>query len=195
MSTSGQQLAVVILAAGESRRLGQPKQLLIVDGLPLIRRSIHLAIAAACGPVHVVLGAHREQIEPVLVGEPIRVVAAANWRSGMAASLRAGIDSLPAGSAGALVMLADQIGLTIDSLRRLQRAWQTDTQAIVASQYAGTSGVPTIFPARVYPQLMSLRGERGAQFLTQEDPRLIAVPLPEAEEDLDRPVDLQHLRY
>lgn len=195
MSTGGQDLAVVILAAGESRRLGQPKQLLVVDGLPLIRRSIHLATAAACGPVHVVLGAHREQIEPVLVGEPIRVVTAADWRSGMAASLRAGIGSLPAGSAGALVMLADQIALTIDSLRRLQRAWQTDTQAIIASQYAGTSGVPTIFPARVYPQLMSLRGERGAQVLVQEDPRLIVVPLPEAEEDLDRPVDLQRLRY
>ena len=184
---------ILILAAGNSSRYERPKQLAVFDGEPLIRRALRNALAVGPRTVHVVLGAHREKIEPVIDHEPVEIVVAKNWREGLSASLRAGLGILPEESPGVLVMLADQVQVTSTSLRKLLRAWRIDREAIVASSYGGTIGVPAIFPSRVYAELLLLEGKHGAKSLIRCDSRVVTVPMPEAAADIDYPRDLPPL--
>jgi molybdenum cofactor cytidylyltransferase len=185
---------VLILAAGPSSRLGRPKQLLTIEGQPLIRYVLRQAAAATRSTVHVVLGANRELIKPALDGEHVTLVTALNWRSGMSASLNAGIRSLPADSSGVLVMLSDQFKVTAASLERLLGAWRSSgSGAIIASSYAGVLGVPAIFPARLFPRLITLQGDRGARDLMRTEATVVAVPMPEAAIDLNLPEDVRRM--
>ena len=84
----------VILAAGESARMGTPKQLLALDGQPLLVRAIEAALASAAWPVVVVLGAHEEKIRPVLARLPVLVADNPAWSEGMASSIRVGVTTL-----------------------------------------------------------------------------------------------------
>jgi len=88
-------------------------------------------------------------------------------------------------------MLADQAAVTTEDLRRLAGTWRRNPTAIVAAQYAGTLGVPAIFPRWCFRELNELRGDRGAQALLQRHvDRVVRLPMPSAELDIDRPEDL-----
>ena len=181
---------ILILAAGNSSRYECPKQLAVFDGEPLIQRALRNALAVCPHTVHVVLGVHREKIEPVIDNQPVEIVVAKNWHQGLSASLRAGLGILPEDSPGVLVMLVDQINVTAAPLRRLLRIWRLDSDTIVASGYGDTVGVPAIFPSRVYAELLLLEGKHGAKSLIQCDSRAVTVPMPEAARDIDYPQDL-----
>ncbi len=184
----------VILAAGGSGRFGQPKQLLELDGEILIHRAVRQALASGADGVSVVLGANRALIEPQLQDQAVDIVIAEHWRDGLAASLRAGIEHLPSSCGGALVTLADQIQIEASDLNKLLRTWQAQPEAIVASTYDGVTGVPAVFPARVFPELESLTGDTGGKGLIARDPNVVAVPLPNAAFDLNTPADLARFK-
>ena len=83
--------AIILLAAGSSSRLGQPKQLLVFEGQTLLRRAVETAVAAAAtAPVVVVTGALHEELLPELAGLPVQVVCCQDWQAGMGASLKTG---------------------------------------------------------------------------------------------------------
>ena len=84
----------MILAAGASTRMGVPKQLLDVEGRPLLLRAVDAALASPVWPVVVVLGANAEKIRPILARLPVLVTENAAWAEGMAASIRAGVTTL-----------------------------------------------------------------------------------------------------
>ncbi len=132
-----EQTAAIVLAAGEAQRFGKPKQLLELEGQPLVRRAARLALSAGLDPVIVVTGAYSHKIQPALQGLPVRLVENPAWAQGQSSSLQAGLRSLEADCGGAIFMLADQPYVSVDLLRALvtaharslsrswRRAWAT----------------------------------------------------------------------
>jgi molybdenum cofactor cytidylyltransferase len=191
-------VAAIILAAGASSRLGEPKQLLQFEHEPLLARSMRLAEAAGATPIFAVVGAHWDRISKELSTYPAIPIVNANWKDGIASSLHAGLDALEARStdtAGALLMTCDQPHLTAEHLRGLIIQFhEHQSQRIVVSTYAGTVGTPAIFPAAFYPRLRALCGDKGARVVMAEElETLVRVALPRGEIDIDRPEDKMHL--
>lgn len=188
---------VVILAAGASSRMGTPKQLLPVEGKPLLVRAVEAALGSAAWPVVVVLGANAELIRPVLARLPVLVTENAAWAEGMAASIRAGVTTLQQFSRsldGALIALCDQPAFSTDTITRLVEAHHTTGRSIVAAHYAGRRGAPALFLRQHFAALIALTGEEGARALLHGDPAAVAsVDLPTLALDLDTPADVAAL--
>jgi molybdenum cofactor cytidylyltransferase len=191
-------VAAIIAAAGSSSRLGRPKQLLIHDGEPLLQRAIRIASEAGASPVLVVLGAHRELIEPHVNFGSARIIGNPEWQEGLAASIRAGVLALqsePRPTSGVLLMICDQPRLNTAHLATmLQRFHASDHHSAIASVYAGKRGIPAIFPCFAFSQLLALQGDKGARGLLETAPwPVIEVPLEGGEIDIDKPEDLPNL--
>lgn len=189
----------IILAAGASRRLGRPKQLLLEGGETLLGRAIRLAHEAGASPVLVVLGAERESIRETLGrrGDTVLVENDA-WQEGIASSIRAGLHAAERHapfSAGVLLMTCDQPRLTREHLRLLIARFHRQFEpGVVASKYAGTRGVPAIVPRSAFPLLEALEGDSGARGILMDPPCAIAeVVFKGGEVDIDRPEDLSQL--
>jgi molybdenum cofactor cytidylyltransferase len=148
-----------------------------------------------CGShVVVVTGAHREAVEREIAALGVTNVCNPRWAEGLAASLRVGIEVLPAECAAALLLTCDQPRVPLASLEALAVRWRHDRERAIASAYAGTAGVPAIIPSRLFPGLRSLDGDRGARTLLHaEGERLEVVPVPEAALDVDDPAALAAL--
>lgn len=188
-------LHILILAAGASTRLGQPKQLVRLDGRPLLHTMVSQAVAIAGHAVTVVVGAHARELAMLLKHSPASVIVNRQWEEGIGASIRCGISALPPACDAVLIMLADQVGVSSDDLKRLVSAWKGQDNSIVGSLYSGTVGVPAIFPRWCFPGLAALRGDTGARrLLQQHSDRLVRVPMPSAAMDLDTPEQLEALR-
>lgn len=183
----------VILAAGASVRMGTPKQLLELEGKPLVVRAAEAALASPAWPVVVVLGAHEERIRPVLARLPVLVVENPAWVEGMGASIRTGVTTLRQFSRSldaALIALCDQPGFSAAVIGQLVAAQRSTGRSIVASHYGGRNGAPALFMHEHFPTLTSLTGEEGARELLNRDPSLVAsVELPALALDLDTPGD------
>jgi molybdenum cofactor cytidylyltransferase len=192
-------VAAIIVAAGSSSRLGRAKQLLIVDGEPMLQRAIRVARDAGASPVFVVLGAHREAIEQAVDFSHASIVFNPEWPEGIASSIRAGVRFLENNApdaTGALLMTCDQPRITPANLRTIIDTFQSQSApAVTASSYAGVCGIPAIFPPVAYPDLLALRGDKGARSLFSAPPwPLIAVPLAGGDIDIDRPEDMEALK-
>ena len=187
----------VLLAAGASRRLGRPKQTVLVDGEPLVARFAGLALATDPRALIISLGAQAAAVRRAL-GDPgddprVRCVEATDWTAGMGASLRAGLDALPDDCDAALVLLCDQPALTVAHLDRLLAAWRVDPARASASAYAGVLGVPAVLPRAWWPAV-DAGSDRGARdLLRARAAGVSAVAAAGLERDLDTPADLDPL--
>jgi molybdenum cofactor cytidylyltransferase len=189
--TESSHIHVLVLAAGASTRFGSAKQLIRVNGRPLMLTAVSRAVELAGHSVTVVLGAHAAELAPLLRHSPASVAVNRDWNEGIASSIREGLTHAPATADGVLIALADQAAVTTEDLRRLAGLWRRDTTSIATAQYAGTVGVPAIFPRWCFRELNELRGDRGAQVLLQRHvDRLARLPMPSAELDIDQPEDL-----
>lgn len=188
----------VILAAGASTRMGSPKQLLPLDGQPLVVRAVEAALASPAWPVVVVLGAHAEKIRPLLTRLPVLIADSPAWAEGMAASIRAGVTTLRQFSRaldGALVALCDQPAFSSEVIAQLVAAQRASGRSIAAAHYHGRHGAPALFLREHFETLSHLTGEAGARALLNDDPaRVTAVDLPALAHDLDTPADVAAFR-
>jgi molybdenum cofactor cytidylyltransferase len=178
----------VILAAGASSRLGEPKQLARLGRERLLDRAVRVAGKAGCGPIVVVLGAVAERIQAECGLAVCRVVINPAWADGMATSLGAGVAALDGSVEGAVVMTCDQPAVTAEHLQRLAAA---SAGSPVASSYAGRRGAPAYFPASWFTHLSGLRGDAGARELLASAP---AVELSGGDLDVDTPEALATAR-
>ena len=185
---------VLVLAAGASTRLGQPKQLVKLGGRPALQIVISNAVALAGHAVTVVLGAHAREITYLFQHSPAAWILNREWEEGMASSIRAGIAALPPACESVLILLGDQVAVTADDLKRLASASKGDHGTIAASAYQGRVGVPAIFPALCFPDLAELRGDQGARMILERHrDRVVRVPMSSAALDLDTPEQLAEL--
>jgi molybdenum cofactor cytidylyltransferase len=190
--------AAIIVAAGSSSRLGQPKQLIRIEGEPLLQRAIRIAQEAGASPVLVVLGAHRELIGSQVDFSDAKIVVNDEWQEGLASSIRAGVRALEReapDALGILLMICDQSRVTAEHLRNMIDVFRTQPGInSIASTYIGTRGIPAIFPISAIPDLCALRGDKGARGLLAAPPwPVIEIPLEGGELDIDRPEDLERL--
>ena len=187
-------LQVLVLAAGASTRLGQPKQLARIGGRPALHGVVASAVALAGHAVTVVIGAHAGEITRLLAHSPASVVVNRQWQEGLASSIRCGLAALPPACEAVLILLGDQVAVTADDLKRLASAWNEQDNMIAAATYDQHVGVPAIFPRMCFPELTQLRGDQGARRLIERNgDRLVRVAMPNAAVDLDTPQDLAAL--
>jgi CTP:molybdopterin cytidylyltransferase MocA len=189
-------IAAIILAAGASTRLGEPKQLIEIGGLPLVRRAAMAAIEAGASPIVVVLGADNHQILPALEGLPdVRIALNSRWETGLASSLAAGLSALADHPEidGALIVLADQPFVDAHALKTLADAFGTDR--IVASSYSNIVGVPAVIGREFFGELSQLTGDKGAgPWLRTRTEGVMSIPLLASPLDIDTPQDVAVMR-
>lgn len=195
--SSASACAAIVLAAGASTRLGQPKQLLKLDGETLLHRTVRLAREAGCNPVFVVLGYEAARMQQELTGLAAIPILNPDWPSGMGSSLRSGIEAVIRETPEpqkTLVLLCDQPTLTAETLSTLLAASAKAKSLITASNYAGRSGVPAIFDKYLYPDLLKVEGDQGARSVIQRSAgQTTTVEFPGGTIDIDTPEDLASL--
>lgn len=183
---------LILLAAGQSARMGQPKQLLPFQGRPLIRHACEVALASTCRPVVVVIGERAAQMRTALAGLPVEICENVNWAQGIGSSIHAGVQIADTGNWDALVLaLADQPMIRPEIYDELVKRHAP----VVASQYAGTVGVPALFTRCMFPALLALDPNQGCKSVILANRQTaVLVDCPEAEVDVDTPEDYQRLR-
>lgn len=179
-------VAAVVLAAGASRRLGHPKQNVVLAGETLLRRAIRTARDSGFSPIIVVVrdGAdHDKTIEPDVV-----IAVNQDADEGIASSIRCGIAAASSHNiAGAVVLTCDQPTLRTGHLRALAE----DQHRVTGSAYGGSIGVPAYFPVALFPSLLQLRGDTGARSLLKS---ACAIEAEELKLDIDTEHDLDLAR-
>lgn len=185
--------AVMILAAGASRRLGRPKQQLIFENQTLLNRIIHTAISLQSGPVLVVHG------DDTILPQDIAIEPVLNrqWQEGMATSIHAGINALDAKYPmleTVIITVCDQPFITIELLREMIALQQQTSLPIIASVYGETIGTPVMFHKSVFKELLTLSGDKGArQLLKKDSDRVGLVNFPLGKIDIDTEEDYEGL--
>jgi molybdenum cofactor cytidylyltransferase len=191
-------IGILILAAGASRRLGRPKQLLELEGETLLRRMAGMAVLLDVGPVAVVLGAQAEAMRPELTGLEVHFVDNPDWAEGMSTSLRAGVrylEALAPEVEAVLVLLVDQPRVDADLLQNIIHVYHEQRPPLVASFYNNMNGVPAIFDRSLFAALQAVEGDRGARRVIRKyEEELISVPFPGGALDVDTEEDLRRVK-
>ncbi len=191
-------MAALILAAGGSTRLGEPKQLVDWGGQPLLRHVLDAVEEWPVGTVAVVLGAHAEDILDRIEFGSATVILNLEWEEGLASSLRVGLDALAREPRldAAVIGLADQPVIEPSVVPRLVEAYRRRRPKAVVPKYRYTRGNPVLVDRMLWPRLMSLTGDAGARGLLQAHPewveevRFDALP----PRDIDTRADFEELR-
>lgn len=180
----------IILAAGASTRLGHPKQLLEINGVPLLRRATLAALATQPRLTLVALGAEIAGSRAALAGLPVTILEVKNWNFGMGATLAAAVSAIEDHGSALLVLGVDQPALDAAHLSQLLAAWRHAPTHAVASAYSGVLGTPAVFPASWRGPLCTLKGDLGARDLLRAAALdVIALAAPQLALDIDRPED------
>lgn len=170
-------VAAVVLAAGAARRLGRPKQLEQVGGLPLVARA--LAAASPANNCLVMLGSGAVLIRPTVqrAAPAARILEVPDWHRGMGYVLAEGVRALPPGTEALVVLLADQPFVTAAAVTLLVSTWRQTGDTWLCAGYDGRWGHPHLFAARWFTELATLDGEDGARAVTGgHQPHVVAVP-------------------
>jgi len=188
--------SLIILAAGESARLGQPKQQLIFNGTSLLAGAIEAGLNSLCENVTVVVGAYKEVIIPSINIRDVEICVNHEWKNGMASSIKAGMEAALKKSKfdQVIIMLCDQPFVDEHILNELIRFQKESNKSIVACTYQGTVGAPVLFDQKFFPQLLKLKGKEGAKKLLLDFPEQVAaISFPLGDIDIDTVDDYQKL--
>jgi molybdenum cofactor cytidylyltransferase len=195
-------IAIIILAAGTSSRLGSPKQLLSYKGKNLLRHTVDEALETGCASVFVVLGANSELLRKELKDKPVSIVENTAWQEGMASSIRCGLETITntiLRPDSIIFMVCDQPYVSSSLLLNLVEKRNKTGMPIVASSYEDKSGsyqmgTPALFHRSFFPALMELKGDRGARKLIADNPdKAATVSFPEGITDIDTKEDYEKL--
>lgn len=186
-----------MLAAGGSRRLGSPKQLVSYEGTSLIK---YVSVTALISeyPALAVLGASADKIGRELNDLAIEKVVNTEWRKGIGTSISKGVAALRRSHPdleAVIIMLCDQPGVTPRTIDRLAEKYGQTGMPIIACNYEGTAGVPALFGYEMFGELLALEGDRGAKCLIEkyEDSLVTLIHAPEAAFDVDTESDVEKL--
>ncbi|WP_276166811.1 nucleotidyltransferase family protein [Zobellia alginiliquefaciens] len=196
MRDTQHRIAIIILAAGASSRMGEPKQLLPWKNSTLLGHVVQTAQSSKAIEVVAILGANAGRIKTT-VKEDVVFVENAHWSSGLGTSIVTGVEWLLNSDIeweGILVMLADQPLIDVMYLNSLMDISENNTEKIVASAYKNAVGVPAIFPRTYVSSLLKLNEDFGAKhLLQQEQDNVITVTADHRISDIDTKEDYEQL--
>ena len=190
------QVAAIVLAAGGSERMGQPKQLLPIGGRPMVCHVTEIVAEAGLAQVVVVTGAHAEAVATALADLPVDIVVNESWTEGMSSSMRAGLRLLRPEIQAVLLVLGDQPALTTDLLQSLVARYRATGALIVAPFYRGQRGNPVLFDRSLFSELLAVKGDRGGRLLIarhKEQVERVEVDDPAVIMDIDSPQDYKRV--
>lgn len=156
-------VGAIVLAAGGSARMGRPKQLLPIDGQPMVRRVTEAVCELGLAQVVVVVGAQAGAVTHALEGLPVEITLNEGWTLGLSGSMKIGLRALEPEVQGALLILADQPALTPDLLQMLVTRYQVTRAPIVAPVFRGRRGNPVLFDRMLFPELLAVEGDQGGR--------------------------------
>jgi molybdenum cofactor cytidylyltransferase len=156
-------VAVVVLAAGRSSRLGRPKQLLDLGGEPLLRHTLRNALAAGADDVVLVLGNAAGEIAAAVGELGQRTVVNVRFAEGQSTSLHSGIAALGDGVEAAVLMLGDQPTVGPEIVAALIARWRESGAAVVQPVYGGVPANPVLIARALFPELLAVGGDEGAR--------------------------------
>lgn len=188
----------MILAAGNSSRLGRPKQLLPYNGKTLLTHISAEALLTPLDPVVIVTGAFAEEIGEILkTVRGITIVYNPHWEKGMASGIVTGLSkllSLQPDTAAIIIAVCDQPYIDAGLFQQLLRKKEASQNGIVACVYADTIGTPVLFERRYFESLSQLSGNEGAKKLLQQYKNdLVTLPFPKGNIDIDTAEDYRKL--
>ena len=170
----------VILAAGRSSRLGRPKQLLPLAGVPLLTHVLRSAAASQLDEVVLVLGHEASRIAAAVGEWGQRVVVNPDYAAGQSTSLRAGLGAIDPTAEAALFLLGDQPEVAAPVIDAVIAAYRTSGGPIVVPHYGGQPGNPILFARRLFPALARVAGDEGARGVVRAHATdVVAVPVGE----------------
>lgn len=187
-------VAAIILAAGQSTRMGAQNKLLLADGGdPLVRHAVKMAVLSQLKPVVVVLGHDADRVRAACDGLPVIFTLNSDFAQGLSTSLKAGIKALPDNIDGAAVILADMPELDMALLDRLYAAFEAEPAALAAVPvHDGQWGNPCLVAAALFPEIDTLSGDQGARkILERHRDMVVEMPVSSlaATRDIDTPDD------
>ncbi|MEX1138184.1 MAG: nucleotidyltransferase family protein [Bacteroidota bacterium] len=184
-----------ILAAGESLRLGSPKQLLLYRGTSLIRHLAKIALDSRANKVSIVIGANAPEIRAEVARLPLSVINNPRWQEGMSSSIHAAVSTVGPDAAAILFLLSDQPLVSTPILNALIDSFKEYPDRIAACTYSNTLGVPALFPRSFFPDLAALTGDGGAKtVILKNSSSVTPIPFPEGAIDIDSLSDLKKLK-
>lgn len=200
---SASAIGIILLAAGSSSRMGEPKQLLRFEGETLLTRAVRAALETQFRPVVVVLGSGADALRAEVEASDALVVVNEAWAEGMSSSIRYGLSALEASASdeieAAVLLLCDQPFVTSGIIIQLVDAYHARRPLLVAAEYEVRGeqmrGVPALFSRKLFPELMALHEAEGAKRIIMRhgaDATFIAVPA--AAFDVDTPDDYRSLQ-
>lgn len=191
-TSSPARLIAVILAAGSSRRFGDVKQLVAIDGLPMVRRAV--ISAGAAGADALVLVAGRDAAAVHHAADAAFLIVNEHYEDGMGTSIAIAARTLGPVADALMFCLADQPGIPAQHYAALARAWDGSGGAVIATAFDKSVGPPVLFGRAHFDRLAALDGDVGARALLREaGDSLATIRCDEAAIDIDRPADLERL--
>ena len=187
-------ISAVILAAGQSERLGSPKQLIQWQGTTLLDYTIGCIRESGIVDIVLVLGAHVEKIKKAVKLSDLRIVVNASWQTGKAGSIRAGVNAISPDAEGIMIFLCDQPYLTSDLIKAILKVGKDSKENIIAPVVGEQIINPVLFKKEVFSDFYLLQGEEGGKNLFKnhsirrvpwKDTRILL--------DIDTPDDLEKL--
>ena len=163
-------VAALVLAAGQSRRMGQANKLLApVEGRPMVAHAVDTMLASRAAPVIVVTGHQADAVRAALAGRPVIWAHNPDYALGLSSSLAAGLAALPEDVEGVVIGLGDMPRITAGQIDRLIAAFNPlEGRAICVPTVQGKRGNPVLFATRFVPEMREIGGDVGARHLIGE---------------------------
>jgi 4-nitrophenyl phosphatase len=168
MTNSQSEVVAIVLAAGESQRFGQPKQLLPVGNKTMIQHVVDVVLYSPVQQVIVVLGCRAAEIEASVADRPVQVVVNQEWKSGLSSSVQAGLSAVEPEVSAAIFILADQPGVTAEVIAKLVERYRENRAPIVVPTHQGRRGNPVLFNRSLFAELLQVKGDQGGRQLITE---------------------------
>ena len=194
MEEKKKRIAILIVAAGESKRLGQPKQLLRKNGTTLLENSLNEIVKSRVGDIFLVLGANADLILSEMKTTDCQVIINKNWKKGIGESIAFGMKAIikEDNYDGVIISVADQPFLTADILKKIINNIP-ENKMIIKSKYEEGSGPPVYFSQHFFEEMKNLSGDEGAKPLVKKYKEfVISIDFPKGNIDIDTKEDLKY---
>jgi len=163
-------ISAILLAAGQSKRMGEPKQLMRFGQSTIVEQAIDNLLGSIVNELIVVLGHRAEEVRGLITTRPVRLAVNPDYQQGMSTSIIAGLNLVDSRARAVMLALGDQPFIDSQTINRLIDGFNNHDKGIVIPTYQSKRGHPIIFAMKYRKQLLELKGDVGARQLIQENP-------------------------